>query len=125
MSLEKKVVELIEWEVRHAGGYLINVHGSNFSSNGTPDIIAYVNGHFLGIEAKKRHNKPSIAQYGHGLDIISSGGRFIIAYEDFDLQKILDGSVPIWSVPRGVDKFTLYDQQHLSSRTTELRFIES
>lgn len=53
MSEEKKVEDKIKKYLDSLGAYYLKVHGSAFQPAGTPDILACVNGRFVGIEVKK------------------------------------------------------------------------
>lgn len=116
---ESAVVAWVESELRRVGAYFVNVHGSTFSSSGTADILACLDGNFVACEVKRSGNKPSIAQLGHGLEVLAAGGRFVVAYEDFEVDKLLAGSLPCLSVGE-LDKFSAYDTLDFLNRTTEL-----
>lgn len=53
MSAEKRVEDQIKKYLDSLGSYYLKVHGSAFQPAGTPDILACVNGRFVGIEVKK------------------------------------------------------------------------
>lgn len=53
MSAEKKVEDQIKKYLDSLGSYYLKVHGSAFQPAGTPDILACINGKFVGIEVKK------------------------------------------------------------------------
>lgn len=53
MSEEKKVEDQIKKFLDSLGSYYLKVHGSAFQPAGTPDILACINGRFVGIEVKK------------------------------------------------------------------------
>ncbi|WP_314578584.1 VRR-NUC domain-containing protein [Enterococcus gilvus] len=50
---EKKVENRIKKYLDSLGAYYLKVHGSMYQPSGTPDILACVNGRFIGIEVKK------------------------------------------------------------------------
>lgn len=50
---EKKVENKIKRYLDSLGAYYLKVHGSAYQPAGTPDILACVNGRFIGIEVKK------------------------------------------------------------------------
>lgn len=54
--------------------YTLKIHGDRYSAPGVPDIIACVQGIFIGIECKMWRGRPSEAQQLHLRDIIRSGG---------------------------------------------------
>lgn len=92
---EQVVVNHIEAQLKAKQRYYINVHGSTYSQNGTPDFITQdKDGVFVGIEAKAPKKTPVINQWRHAIKILSSGGRFIVGQEDFDINKMDDGKLP-------------------------------
>lgn len=50
---EQKVQKSITNYLDSLGAYYLKVHGSAFQPSGTPDLLACVNGKFVGIEVKK------------------------------------------------------------------------
>lgn len=92
---EQTVVNYIEAQLKAKGRYYINVHGSTYSQNGTPDFITQDNdGILVGIEAKAPKKTPVINQWRHAIKILNSGGRFIVGQEDFDINKMDKGKLP-------------------------------
>lgn len=53
MTPEKKVENQIKRYLDKLGAYHVKIHGSAYIPAGTPDILACVNGRFVGIEVKK------------------------------------------------------------------------
>ena len=53
MTPEKKIENQIKRYLDKIGAYHVKIHGSAFMPSGTPDILACVNGRFVGIEVKK------------------------------------------------------------------------
>lgn len=53
MSVEKKVENKIKRYLDGLGAYHIKIHGSAYMPAGTPDILACIDGTFVGIEVKK------------------------------------------------------------------------
>lgn len=93
---EDRVIANIEKQLASVGRYYINVHGSSYSKNGTPDIITSDKDNiFCGIEAKAPGKKPFENQWRHGIRILKSGGRFIIAQHDFNIQNLDNHCFPI------------------------------
>ena len=62
---------------------------------------------------------------GHGLDIVKSGGRFIVAYEDFDLKQVDDYKLPVFEVYPSDDGLEQYDLFGLRpfNQTTEIIYV--
>lgn len=53
MTPEKKVENQIKRYLDSLGAYHIKIHGSAYMPAGTPDILACIDGRFIGIEVKK------------------------------------------------------------------------
>lgn len=59
-----------------------------YTKVGVPDILACVNGHFVGIEVKAPNGKPSKLQLYNIEEIKKSGGIAMVLYpKDFDTFK--------------------------------------
>ena len=86
---ENKVQKEIQDYLESIGAYRFKVHGEIFMRAGIPDIIACLNGRFIGIEVKDGNNKPSELQLAHGRQIKKSGGIFGVAYSVEDVKKLL------------------------------------
>lgn len=92
---EEKVIASIEQFLDYYNHYYVNVHGSMYSANGTPDIITHDRDNiFMGIEAKATGNQPSTNQWRKCIEILDAGGRYVVAYEDFDLIKLEQHKIP-------------------------------
>lgn len=92
---EQIIVNYIESQLKNIKRYYINNHGSTFSKNGTPDFITLdKNNNFLAIEAKVPGKAPVINQWRRCIEILLSGGRFIVAQDDFDINKVDDNKLP-------------------------------
>lgn len=86
---EDTIVKQIVSELDGVGRFFVNNFGSMLSRNGVPDFITHDNtGRFMGIEAKAPHAKPECNQIRRGLEICQSGGRFVIAYDEFDINRL-------------------------------------
>jgi len=73
------------------GVYHVKQLGCAYTKSGIPDLLACVNGYFLGIELKVKPNKPSELQLYNVDQIRKAGGvAFILYPEDFeDFKKIV------------------------------------
>lgn len=93
---EQVVVDYIEDYLSYLGRYYVNIHGSEFSKNGTPDIITHdKNNKFLAIEAKAPKQSPKLSQWQHAIMILNSGGRYVVAQDDIDIEKMDNELLPI------------------------------
>jgi len=61
------------------GGYY------KFGISGAPDIIAVVDGIYVGIEAKIGKNKLSASQFEFGEKLVKAGGRYLVVRDLEDL----------------------------------------
>lgn len=81
MAEESKIqTKIIKW-LESEGHYVVKVISA--SKAGVPDLLACVNGKFLGIEVKtpKTQSNVSALQCYHLRKIIESGGSGIVAWE--------------------------------------------
>ena len=64
---------------------------NGYMSSGVPDIVACVNGKFVGIECKAGDNKPTALQTKNLLDITNAGGTATVINENSldDLKQFL------------------------------------
>lgn len=64
------------------GAYAVNYIGGQYARAGTPDILACVNGRFVGIEAKAGTNKPTLLQITALREIDEAGGLALVINEN-------------------------------------------
>ena len=122
--VEQDVVDNIVYFLEYNNRYFVNVHGSSFSRNGTPDIITLdKDNRFLAIEAKVAKRQPKADQLNNALDILRSGGRWIVAYEDFDLDKIDNHTVKTLEVEDTDDLNKIELQKYKFYGTTEMILV--
>ena len=93
MAAEKIYENKIKRYLKERGCYCVKYHGNKFSTSGTPDVLACVNGHFLAIEVKADTGKPSELQLVKIADIRKAGGFGYVAYPTGwkKLKDIIDG----------------------------------
>jgi hypothetical protein len=92
-SLVKKKIHAI---LKAYGAYAVNYIGGISANNGTPDILACMNGRFIAIEAKAGKNKPTDLQTLNLKRIDEAGGLALVINEEnlHLLKDILDGAHP-------------------------------
>ena len=75
------------------GCYCVKYFGCNYSTAGTPDILACVKGHFLAIEVKAQNGTPSELQLVKIDQIRKAGGFAFVAYPSGwnELKDVIDG----------------------------------
>ena len=78
---ESKVKKHIHALLRAHGAYAVNYIGGVSANNGTPDILACLNGRFIGIEAKAGKNKPTDLQTLNLKRIDEAGGLALVINE--------------------------------------------
>lgn len=90
---EKSYENKIKRYLKERGCYRVKYHGNYYSENGTPDILACVNGYFLAIEVKADNGKPSELQLVKIDAIRKAGGFGYVAYPSGweKLKDVIDG----------------------------------
>lgn len=93
MAREKIYENKIKRYLKDCGAYCVKYHGNYYSENGTPDILACVNGYFLAIEVKAQNGSPTQLQLAKIDNIRKAGGFAYVAYPSGweKLKDIIDG----------------------------------
>lgn len=93
MAQEKIFENKIKKYLKDKGCYCVKYFGCNYSTSGTPDILACINGCFVAIEVKAEHGKPSELQLAKIRQIREAGGFAYVVYPSgWDrLKTIIDG----------------------------------
>lgn len=87
---EKKVENNIKKYLDKLGAYYLKVHGSMYQPAGTPDILACVNGKFIGIEVKRPNGGTVSALQKNKLKKIElAGGVAVVARSVEDVSAML------------------------------------
>lgn len=94
MAAEKQFEEKVKRLLNDRGAWFIKYWaGAQFTRSGVPDILACVNGYFIGIEVKAQNGRASELQLYHVRKIREAGGfAFVLypsAYEAF--TNFIDG----------------------------------
>ena len=90
MKAEKTFENKLKAYLKKRGAYFVKYFGCAYSQAGVPDILACVNGTFVGIEVKSSTGKPSTLQLINLRDIDANGGIALLAYpEDYENIKLL------------------------------------
>jgi Holliday junction resolvase len=79
---ESKVKAKIHAMLKARGAYAVNYIGGISANNGTPDILACLQGRFIGIEAKAGKNKPTDLQTLNLKRIDEAGGLALVINEE-------------------------------------------
>lgn len=84
-KVKKQVTEVLK---KHKVWYFSPAN-NGFGKSGIPDIIAIVDGHFLGVEVKSATGKPTELQKICGKQIEEAGGTWLVVSNDVTLE-VLD-----------------------------------
>lgn len=87
-KVKRKVVEILK---KHEVWYFFPAN-NGFGKSGIPDIIAIVNGEFIGIEVKSATGKPTELQKICGKQIEEAGGTWLVVSNDVTLE-VLDAVI--------------------------------
>jgi Holliday junction resolvase len=88
-TLEKHIENQIKRYLDNLGVWYMKVHGSMYQKSGVPDIIACINGTFIGIEVKRPGGVVSSLQQYNIDEIHRSGGVAFVAYSVEDVRRQL------------------------------------
>lgn len=78
---EKKVKDKVVGTLKKAGAYYFFPATHGFGRSGVPDVVACVDGAFLGIECKAGKNKPTALQVRELEAIRMAGGVAVVVNE--------------------------------------------
>jgi Holliday junction resolvase len=81
-KVKRKVVEVLK---KHDVWYFFPAN-NGFGKSGIPDIIAIVDGHFIGVEVKSATGKPTELQKICGKQIEKAGGTWMVVSDDVTLE---------------------------------------
>lgn len=87
---EKSIENQIKKWLDSNGYWWMKVHGDMFQKAGVPDIIACINGKFVGIEVKRPGGRVSELQKYQIEQIQKSGGVAFVAYSLEEVRVNLD-----------------------------------
>ena len=123
MTREGRVVSTVERQLNARGRYFVNNYAEGHTNNGVPDIISVdADGKLLAIECKATSNEPTFSQYEHGQRLLKSGCRFVIAYEDFDLDKIDSHDLETTPLPNELEELVCFEP--IDRKHTKEYFLE-
>lgn len=87
---EKQIENQIKKWLEQQGYWWMKVHGDLFQKAGVPDILACINGRFVGIEVKRPGGKVSALQEYNIEQIRASGGVAFVATSIEEVRFNLD-----------------------------------
>ena len=87
-TFQTKLIKLIEKN----NGYVVKFNASAISKIGVPDLLACINGKFVGLEVKKENGKPSEIQLWNIEQIKKSGGiAMVVKPSDYEnIEKLIE-----------------------------------
>lgn len=93
MAQEKNFENKIKTWLKDHDCYFVKFFANRMTKTGVPDILASVNGYFVGIEVKAQNGRPSELQLYNVRKIRESGGFAYIVYPSGwdELKEILAG----------------------------------
>lgn len=123
---EAAVVSHIEKQLKRRGTWFVNNHGSAFGSRGVPDFITVDDsGVLIGVEAKAPGAIPYPNQLRQAIKIIQSGGRYVVAYADVDMDQVLSPSpsLPVFAMGGEIGHSEMFAKEIFTTRdvTVELQ----
>lgn len=80
MAAEKLYENKIKKFLESEGAWFVKFFANRMTKEGIPDILACVNGYFVGIEVKAQNGRPSPLQMYHCEQIRKSGGFAFVVY---------------------------------------------
>lgn len=80
MAAEKLYENKIKKFLESEGAWFVKFFANRMTKEGIPDILACVNGYFVGIEVKAQNGRPSELQKYHCEQIRKSGGFAFVVY---------------------------------------------
>ena len=80
MAAEKSYENKIKGWLKDHDCYFVKFFANRMTKTGVPDILACVNGHFVGIEVKAQNGRPSELQKYNVRKIREAGGLAFIVY---------------------------------------------
>jgi len=83
-KVKAKVVKLL----KAANVWYFFPANNGFGKSGIPDIIAIVNGEFIGIEVKSAKGKPTELQKICGAEIEGAGGTWLVVRDDITMAAL-------------------------------------
>lgn len=85
---EKTFENKVKAYIRAIGGYAVKYHGNAYSTNGTPDLLCCIGGHFVALEIKAENGHPTRLQEWTVRQIRQAGGISMILYpKDWEKTK--------------------------------------
>lgn len=79
---EGKVKARVRAKLKEIGSYWFTPATGGYGKSGVPDIVACINGKFVGIECKAGDNKPTILQEKNLAEIRANGGIALVIHEN-------------------------------------------
>jgi riboflavin biosynthesis pyrimidine reductase len=93
---EKKVKDAVKKILNSHNAYYFSPVTGGFGTSGIPDIVACIQGKFIGIETKAGKGKPTALQEKNLMNIMNTGGIAVLVNEGGveTLKLFLDAELP-------------------------------
>jgi hypothetical protein len=93
---EKKVKDAVKKLLNAHSAYYFSPVTGGFGTSGVPDIVACIQGKFIGIETKAGKGKPTALQEKNLMNIMNTGGIAVLVNEGGieTLKLFLDAELP-------------------------------
>lgn len=80
MTQEKMFENKVKKYIKDSGGWQVKFFANQMTKKGIPDILACINGYFVGVEVKAQYGRPSELQLYNCRKIREAGGFAFILY---------------------------------------------
>lgn len=80
MAAEKTFENKVKKFLDEQGAWYVKFFANSFTKSGIPDILACVNGYFVGVEVKAQNGRPSELQLYNIRKIREAGGFAVVLY---------------------------------------------
>jgi hypothetical protein len=105
---ESKVKDKVHRILKAADAYAVNYIGGQYATAGTPDILACLEGRFIGIEVKAGRNKPTMLQL-YALRHIHHAGGVALVINETNLTYLVGCIHDIRNAQSNYEQFGDYD----------------
>ena len=87
---EKKVKDKVKAFLKDQGAYFFMPATGGYGKSGVPDIVACLNGRFIGVECKANGNQPTALQRKNLAEITGAGGiAFVVDEKTIEMFKMI------------------------------------
>ena len=91
--------------------FFFKEHGGMYGTAGIPDIIACIDGHFLGFEVKKDIGKPTKLQEAVIQKILAAGGTAVVVRSADEVRSVVEGIMSVSGILDDKSGGTVYGRK--------------